>query len=198
MTRYPLLIGQILKYTEADHADWEALKKANTIAEGILASTNELIRENESRDRLRLLSQTLYVGDEARIDLTKPTRFMGDRKILKEEVLGKARSKSGRKLTLILCNDLLLILTGPHLYRMPAPLEEIVVKEASSGIKGRAEGTFQIVIGGTEKIGLRCASVRACHYWMRSIEEARSECLAAAMASQTDPRQQRRRSSKLG
>lgn len=51
-----------------------------------------------------------------RLDLTKPTRLMGERKILKEELLSK--QKSGRKLTAILFNDLFLLLHDGQLYRM--------------------------------------------------------------------------------
>ena len=53
-----------------------------------------------------------------RLDLTAPTRYLGDRKLLREGLLNKA--KSGRKLRVFLCNDI-LILTEEHaktLYRM--------------------------------------------------------------------------------
>ena len=179
LTRYPLLLNQILKYTSEDHADYELIKEANRVAESILSETNERIRENESRERLRVLSQTLYIGDEARVDLTKPTRSLGPRRILKEETLKKARSKSGRRLTVILCNDLLLILEAKDesLYRMPSPLEEVVVRS----LRGKDDAAFQIVIAGQDKINVQAASARTSHLWMRAIEEARSTCLAALM-----------------
>lgn len=202
ITRYPLLLKQIYKYTEEDHADYEVLRQSTHMADAILSETNERIREEEGRERLKMLSQTLFVGTETRVDLTKPTRHLGPRKILKEEVLSKRKSKSGRKLGLVLCNDILLILAGPNLYRMPAPLEEVVVRERKSravGIGGAAsgegtflsggvggsgeEGTFQILLGGTDKVDLKTSSVRAAHMWMRAIEEARSECLAKAVST---------------
>lgn len=137
LTRYPLLLNQILKYTPQDHIDYPFITQGIRVAETILGDTNERIRDAESRERLKTLSQTLYIGDEARVDLTKPTRCQGHRKIIKEETLLKAKSKTGRKLTLVLCNDLLLILDGRDggLYRMPAPLEEVVVRST----RGRGE-----------------------------------------------------------
>lgn len=219
ITRYPLLLGQVLKYTDEDHPDWSRLRKAVRTSEGILADTNERIRENESRERLKMLSQTLYIGEGARLDLTTETRCQGPRRIIKEEVLLKRKSKSGRKLTLILCNDLLLILAGPsNLYRMPAQLEEVIVREvkkssarrmaASANVGGGSgpgssgaaaagdEACFQIVVAGQDKIDFKCSSVRGAHLWMRAIEEARSEALDAAGKAQSMHAAQRRASSK--
>ena len=53
-----------------------------------------------------------------RLDLTAPTRHLGHRKLLREGLLNKA--KSGRKLRLFLCNDILLLTEehGKTLYRM--------------------------------------------------------------------------------
>lgn len=53
-----------------------------------------------------------------RLDLTAPTRHLGDRKLLREGLLNKA--KSGKKLRVFLCNDILLLTEehGKTLYRM--------------------------------------------------------------------------------
>jgi len=53
-----------------------------------------------------------------RLDLTAPTRHLGDRKLLREGPLNKA--KSGRKLRAFLCNDIFLLTDehGKTLYRM--------------------------------------------------------------------------------
>jgi hypothetical protein len=52
-----------------------------------------------------------------RLDLTEPTRSMGERKLLKEGVVSKA--KSGRKLRAFLCTDILVLTdeVGKTLYR---------------------------------------------------------------------------------
>lgn len=53
-----------------------------------------------------------------RLDLTAPTRYMGQRKLLKEGPLSK--TKSGRKLHGFLCSDILVVTeeAGRALYRM--------------------------------------------------------------------------------
>lgn len=61
ITRYPLLIKQILQYTEPDQ-DRELTERALQTAERILNAINEAIREQEGRDRLRTLSQDLWIG----------------------------------------------------------------------------------------------------------------------------------------
>lgn len=108
LTRYPLLIGQILKYTEEDHPDRVALGRALEVAERILGDVNESVRRHQDLEKLLKLSDSLvFPGVKgARLDLAAPTRSMGPRAILKEGKLAKA--KSGRKLTGYLFNDLLL------------------------------------------------------------------------------------------
>lgn len=61
ITRYPLLIKQILQYTEPDQ-DRALTERALHTAERILDTINEAIREQECRNRLRLLSQDLWIG----------------------------------------------------------------------------------------------------------------------------------------
>jgi hypothetical protein len=135
ITRYPLLIKQILQYTEPDQ-DRVLTERALHTAERMLDTINEAIREQEGRDRLKALSQDLWIGHGCvplttgvdvhvltielfrQLDLTAPTRHLGDRRLLREGLLNKA--KSGRKLRVLLCNDIFL-LTDEHgrtLYRM--------------------------------------------------------------------------------
>ena len=54
----------------------------------------------------------------SRLDLTAPTRHLGPRQLLKEGVMSKA--KSGRKLRLFLCSDILVLTdeVGKGLYRV--------------------------------------------------------------------------------
>jgi Pleckstrin homology domain len=91
----------------------------------------------------------------SRLDLTAPTRNMGPRRLIREGVVTKA--KSGRKLRIFLCNDI-LVLTDENakaLYKMvrsaaiyvnvlntqaigslqPIPLSELAMKE-SAGTRG--------------------------------------------------------------
>lgn len=134
ITRYPLLIKQILQYTYVgkEHDD---ISSARDMAERLLNHINETIREEENQDTLRQISQNLWIGQGyvmhvykslihsgnnycRRLDLTAPTRNMGTRKLLKQGLVTKA--KSGRKLNAYLCSDI-LVLTDEGvqtLYRM--------------------------------------------------------------------------------
>lgn len=200
LTRYPLLIGQILRYTneeDADPEEYKSLRNAMSNAQSLLDTTNESIRQRQSDERLIDLTEKINASSAAsqngtnqvKLDLTQKTRWMGERKILREEILIK--QKSGRKITVILCNDLVILLSGrrttngntnvdQYLYRMPMPLEELVVRDVPSGLTGRDDLSFQLLHQGREKVNIRCSSARACHSWMHSIDSARSDCLSAA------------------
>ncbi|KAI6037316.1 Dbl homology domain-containing protein, partial [Pisolithus microcarpus] len=115
LTRYPLLIRQILQYT---HAERESIANSLACAERILEEVNETIRDREGRERLGEVSEELRIGKD-RLDLTLSTHHLGPRKLLKEGVLAKA--KSGRKLRVPLCSDILLLLNESEsggLYRV--------------------------------------------------------------------------------
>jgi hypothetical protein len=186
LTRYPLLISQIVRYTvqeETDEKEWKDLHSAMSSSQRLLDTVNEAIRMRESTEKLQAISNNLSRG-EVKLDLTKPTRWMGQRTILREEVLTK--QKSGRKVEVVLCSDLLLLLSGDRLYRIPMPLEEIVVRDVPAGLTGRDDFAFQVVHQGREKTNLRCNSARACHTWMHTIDSARSECLSAAVSSNSE------------
>ena len=63
ITRYPLLLKQIMHYTEPDQ-DLKSVEKALHIVEGIVSTINEEIREAESEQRLHVLSEHLWIGGE--------------------------------------------------------------------------------------------------------------------------------------
>lgn len=199
LTRYPLLIGQILRYTnekDADPQEYKSLRTAMANAQSLLDTTNESIRQRQSDERLVELTEKINASSagqngtsQVKLDLTQKTRWMGQRRILREEVLIK--QKSGRRISVILCNDLVILLSGrrttdgnsnvdQYLYRMPMPLEELVVRDVPSGLTGRDDLSFQLLHQGREKVNIRCSSARACHSWMHSIDSARSDCLSAA------------------
>lgn len=128
LTRYPLLIRQIMHYTSdtaassssptcGDNTEKQFIIAALQTAERILEDVNEAIRDREGRERLEEVSRTLWIG-QGRIDLTAPTRHLGPRKLLKESVLRKARS--GRKLRVLLCSDILILVNEAEkgLYRV--------------------------------------------------------------------------------
>ncbi|KAK4700326.1 hypothetical protein P7C70_g5926, partial [Phenoliferia sp. Uapishka_3] len=135
LTRYPLLISQILRYTEPDHPDQNTLQSALASAESMLSVVNEAVRWREDEAKLAFLTDNLiFAGVDARLELTAPTKLLGRRRILKEGELTKA--KSGRKLNTYLFNDLLLFtetkavaVSIEVVYRWPIPLDECSVKD---------------------------------------------------------------------
>ncbi|KAF4578312.1 hypothetical protein EYR36_000119 [Pleurotus pulmonarius] len=157
VTKYPLLIKQILHHTEPVE-ERASVQRALDIAESILNQINESIRYQEGRQTLKRISQNLWIG-QGRLDLTAPTRYMGDRRLVKEGMLTK--SKSRRKLQVFLCNDV-LVLTDEgikSLYRMPIPLAEVQVRHAKDDV------AFQLALAyprGGETIGLKASSLRDC------------------------------------
>lgn len=127
LTRYPLLIRQILNYTEPS-MDREKIENSLIGAETTLEAINESIREQEGQERLAELSKELWVG-QGHLDLTAPTRFMGPRRLLKEGLLVKA--KSGRRLRTVLCTDILILVeeATKTVYHSPMPLSEVALHE---------------------------------------------------------------------
>ncbi|KAK0492066.1 hypothetical protein EDD18DRAFT_1080080 [Armillaria luteobubalina] len=175
ITRYPLLVKQILHYTEPGGAEHIAIVDSLRAAERILAHINETIREQEGRETLREISQHLWIG-QGRLDLTAPTRYMGARTLVKDGILCKA--KSGRRLHAFLCSDTLVLTdaTAQNLYRMPISLSEVRLKDGNDDL------CFQVTLPyprGGEAVGLRASSVRECQLWMQAIESASRKCIEA-------------------
>ncbi|THV00744.1 hypothetical protein K435DRAFT_750939 [Dendrothele bispora CBS 962.96] len=177
ITRYPLLIRQILHYTESGE-EQNSIMQSLEIAEKVLNHINESIREQEGQEKLKSISEHLWIG-QGRLDLTAPTRYMGPRRLLKEGIVMKA--KSGRKLQAYLCSDILVLIDDKlrNLYRMPIALSEAKVKDLPGG---RDDLGFQISLPyprGGEVIGLRATSVRDCQLWIDAIESAIRKCKEA-------------------
>lgn len=63
ITRYPLLLKQIIHYTDTDQ-DLSLLEQGLRTVETIVGRINESVRENESAERLRVLSEDLWIGGE--------------------------------------------------------------------------------------------------------------------------------------
>jgi len=175
ITRYPLLIRQILNNTEPGR-DKELTGLENSIRsiEIILERINEAIRDREGREVLAAISKDLWVG-QGRLDLTAPTRYMGPRKLLRQGILVKKR----RRLRAYLCTDTLVLTDAAarSLYRMPISLIE--AKAATT----KGESTFVLHLAyprGGDALKLRATSVKDCQDWVRGIENAASTCRRVA------------------
>lgn len=182
ITRYPLLLRQIAKYTNPDQ-DLSKVQTALTDAENTVARINEEVRDAESTERLRVLSEDLWVGGEGRIDLTEPSQYQGARKLIREGNVLKA--KSGRRLWMVLCTDVLILIESRNLYRMPIPLHDLTLQQ------GRDDVSFALVIaygGKHDQVRLKAPSSRERVEWIASISKARKECLAARQAAKRQSR----------
>ncbi|KAJ3288737.1 Intersectin 1 (SH3 domain protein) [Borealophlyctis nickersoniae] len=192
ITRYTLLLRQILHHTPVGHPDHDDILAALEIAEATADRVNVAAREQESRDKIEEVSAVLdleITGEDHKLDLFAPTRFLGPRMFVHEGPLQK--SKSGRKLHGYLFNDLLLLAQAKSksaqgaggkmywLYRKPLPVNEIVVREtprlgAAAGAKDKDASaddmSFQIVHG-QDAITLRASSVAAKRKWMNALDE---------------------------
>jgi len=61
ITRYPLLIKQILQYTEVGE-EHSSIQAARDMSERLLDHINETIREQEGHETLKKISQNLWIG----------------------------------------------------------------------------------------------------------------------------------------
>ncbi|CAG8576933.1 3066_t:CDS:10, partial [Cetraspora pellucida] len=181
ITRYPLLIRQILHYTSKDNIDHQNMMQALHKAEKILEETNEAAREQENQMKLNEISNLVDLENlEEKLDLTSMTRLVGKRQFILEGPLKKA--KSGRNLYGYLFNDILLLRHSNKkttakghkysLYKPPIPLNEIFVKDI-----GLDETCFQVVHI-EDVINLRASNVSVKRQWVNQLETASGYCLA--------------------
>eukprot|EP00842_Homolaphlyctis_polyrhiza_P006330 jgi/Hompol1/6699/HPOL_000301-RA len=183
VTRYSLLLRQMLHYTPKEHPEHESTLIALQMSDELLEKLNAATKERQTTVKVRELSRTtdLAVPEESyKLDLTTHTRILGRRLFLHEGTLFK--NKSGRKLLAYLFNDMLLFVQQRpssglqnSLYRKPLMLCDISIREASKTL-GREVGTidaccFQIVFG-DDIITLRCVSISDKRQWMNQIEAA--------------------------
>nr|XP_057912352.1 intersectin-2a isoform X2 [Doryrhamphus excisus] len=147
ITRYPLLIKNILEHTPDHHADHVALREALERAEELCSQVNEGVREKENSDRLEWIQGHVQCdGAIEHLVFNSLTNCLGPRKLLHSGRLHK--SKSSRELWAFLFNDFLLLThaaktfssSGPDklfspkssiqlkMYKTPLFLNEVLVK----------------------------------------------------------------------
>uniref|UniRef100_UPI0037E713B5 intersectin-2-like isoform X2 n=1 Tax=Semicossyphus pulcher TaxID=241346 RepID=UPI0037E713B5 len=108
ITRYPLLIKNILEHTPDAHADRSPLREALERAEELCSQVNEGVREKENSDRLEWIqSHVQCEGAIEHLVFNSLTNCLGPRKLLHSGRLHK--TKSSRELWVFLFNDFLLL-----------------------------------------------------------------------------------------
>uniref|UniRef100_A0A672QE76 Intersectin-2-like n=1 Tax=Sinocyclocheilus grahami TaxID=75366 RepID=A0A672QE76_SINGR len=149
ITRYPLLIKNILENTPPTHADHANLQAALEQAEELCSQVNEGVREKENSDRLEWIqNHVLCEGVIEHLVFNSLTNCLGPRKLLHSGKLHK--TKSSKELWAFLFNDFLLLTytskqfsSGPDklfnpnsnaqykMYKTPVFLNEVLVKMPS-------------------------------------------------------------------
>ncbi|XP_058612265.1 intersectin-2a isoform X2 [Onychostoma macrolepis] len=149
ITRYPLLIKNILENTASTHADHTNLEAALEQAEELCSQVNEGVREQENSDRLEWIqNRVLCDGVIEHLVFNSLTNCLGPRKLLHSGKLHK--TKSNKELWAFLFNDFLLLTytskqfsSGPDklfnpnsnaqykMYKTPVFLNEVLVKMPS-------------------------------------------------------------------
>ncbi|XP_024117144.1 intersectin-1 isoform X2 [Oryzias melastigma] len=146
VTRYPLIIKNILENTSEAHPDHSHLKTALEKAEELCSQVNEGVREKENSDRLEWIQGHVQCeGLSEQLVFNSVTNCLGPRKFLHSGKLFKA--KSSKELYGFLFNDFLLltqvikplgssgsdkVFSKTHLqyrmYKTPIFLNEVLVK----------------------------------------------------------------------
>ncbi|KAI8340948.1 hypothetical protein BC941DRAFT_488850 [Chlamydoabsidia padenii] len=177
ITRYPLLLRQILKSTPKRHPDYGLVKSALTKASQVLDDVNEETRRFENHKKMGELGRILDMEGFGRLDIR-------GREFVMEGVLYK--TKSGRKLQGYLFNDLFLLVEplkslNPKgylysLYREPMNIERLVIRDnqmtnSKSTFGGNTidETHFQIVYGSVV-ISVKAASQSQKRQWINQIQ----------------------------
>ncbi|XP_045435799.1 intersectin-1 isoform X5 [Pipistrellus kuhlii] len=108
VTRYPLIIKNILENTPENHPDHSHLRLALEKAEELCSQVNEGVREKENSDRLEWIQAHVQCeGLSEQLVFNSVTNCLGPRKFLHSGKLYKA--KSSKELYGFLCNDFLLL-----------------------------------------------------------------------------------------
>ncbi|KAI8903624.1 hypothetical protein EDD86DRAFT_214877 [Gorgonomyces haynaldii] len=178
ITRYSLLLRQLLHYTPKQHPDHDSTLIALQMSDEFLENLNRTTMEQESVIKIKEIQQQIDLrvpNQQYILDLTQPTRFLGQRVLIFQGQLQK--NKSGRRLMGYLFNDFLLIVDWQPktLYRPPLLLNEFTCSEAvrlSNKDTGPLDNQcFQLYLK-DQVMTLRCQNNSEKRQWMNQIDQA--------------------------
>ncbi|KAH8923006.1 hypothetical protein BT69DRAFT_1319808 [Atractiella rhizophila] len=175
LTKLPLLISAIIRFTDEESFDYPLLSSALKQVESVLTMINESVRDQEDLEKLLAISSVLDfgIGPDERLDLTLPTKTQGRRRLLREVPLTKGK----KKLKGYLFNDLLLISEAKERIELvwlgPLPLEEISFREMA-----RDNLSIELQHRG-DNFRLKTLNSRSRMQLMRDLDSARTECIKA-------------------
>ena len=193
ITRLPLLVGQIKKYSAENDAvtnsqEVDDLGAGLAIFEEILRATNDNARRAENRERLLAISQSLAletIGIHLDLNTSRPGTSEDERQYIMEDTLIKA--KSGRRLRAYLLSDLLLLaeeeadaMTGKRsIYRTPFVIRYTAIVDLSPSAQAstghsKDELSFEIIHtdGCDSDLKVRAQNMSAKRKWIREVQNA--------------------------
>ncbi|XP_062511538.1 intersectin-1-like [Corticium candelabrum] len=187
VTKYPLLVEKILKYTPSNHCDHESLTEAQKKAEDLCNQVNEGVRMQENSDRLEWFQiHVNTTGLSEELVFNSSTNCMGTRKILYSGHLKKARS--GRELFGVLFNDFLMLTQAASrnpisaifdlsstvkydMYRKPLFVNNLVAQPMSGG-QYADECCWSLTFGEEKPLIVKADSNNERNLWIFKIQEA--------------------------
>uniref|UniRef100_A0A3Q3LZS1 Rho guanine nucleotide exchange factor (GEF) 11 n=1 Tax=Mastacembelus armatus TaxID=205130 RepID=A0A3Q3LZS1_9TELE len=104
LTKYPLLLDNIIKHTEAGTSDLPSLQRAQACCRGILQAVNEVVRETEHRQRLSQYQRRLDAAPQFKVT----EQFVSAGLVLSPGKLTKIKIQA-----LLLSDCLVLLQRGP-------------------------------------------------------------------------------------
>ncbi|ORZ29742.1 hypothetical protein BCR44DRAFT_1447970 [Catenaria anguillulae PL171] len=194
LTRYPLLIKQILHHTPDTHSDHPTLLASLHAAEKVLYEVNEAARDQEDKVKFSEIATKvdLRLGSNV-LDLRSSTKHLGKRHFIHEGPLAKA--KSGRALYGYLFNDILLLCEERRsdrglaysVYRAPIPLTNVKVERDASradmfALRIDGVDALQEVAGAGGLLAFKCEDQSSRNNWANKIDAASNAARAAAAA----------------
>ncbi|XP_073330662.1 rho guanine nucleotide exchange factor 11 isoform X2 [Pagrus major] len=109
LTKYPLLLDNIIKHTEAGASDLPSLQRAQACCRGILQAVNEVVRETEHRQRLSQYQRRLDAAPQF-----KNLDFSTKRMIHEGPLTWKVNKDKQIEIQALLLSDCLVLLQrGP-------------------------------------------------------------------------------------
>ncbi|XP_071112496.1 intersectin-1-like [Haliotis cracherodii] len=195
ITKYPLMIKEIIKYTPPEHPDHQNLVDALAKAEELCTQVNEGVREKENSERLEWLQNHVHCdGLSERIIFNGVTNCLGRRRLVHSGVLYK--TKSNKELLCFLFNDFML-LTLPSrplgsnsslryicdpkstlnfkMYKTPIVLNEAILIKSTDADSDPCQ--FQIRYDFDRVLNLKAVNETEKDLWIREIEGASRQYL---------------------
>jgi hypothetical protein len=150
LTRYSLLLRQLVQFTASDHEDAQDIQLALYEVMALLQRANEAARERQDQLVLKQLDQLIHVSPDfvPKFVLTSPTRYIGSRRLCLKGAVGRIDHINTRFIVFLM-NDVLLFCepskTTNHfkLDVEPLPLADVTLRDPNKSILNF--GTFYSV-----------------------------------------------------